>query len=84
MNRPAKDPRVFDDQVPQDLPPATLSENARIVLAKRYLKKDEAGEPTEDPETMFWRIAGSSPRRTATMGPPRPPSRRSRGASTSS
>ena len=57
MNPPAQDPRVFDDQVPQDLPPATLSENARIVLARRYLKKDEAGEPTEDPETMFWRIA---------------------------
>ena len=57
MNRPSQDPRVFDDGAPQDLPPATLSENARIVLAKRYLKKDEAGEPTEDPETMFWRIA---------------------------
>ena len=57
MNPPAKDSRVFDDHVPQDLPPATLSENARIVLARRYLKKDEAGEPTEDPETMFWRIA---------------------------
>ena len=57
MNPPAKDPRVFDDHVPQDLPAATLSENARIVLAMRYLKKDEAGEPTEDPETMFWRIA---------------------------
>ena len=57
MNPPAKDPRVFDDHVPQDLPAATLSENARVVLARRYLKKDEAGEPTEDPETMFWRIA---------------------------
>ena len=57
MNPPAQDPRVFDDHVPQDLPPATLSENARIVLARRYLKKDEAGQPTEEPETMFWRIA---------------------------
>ncbi|MDE2796718.1 MAG: vitamin B12-dependent ribonucleotide reductase [Gemmatimonadota bacterium] len=57
MTPPAQDPRVFTDHVPPDLPPATLSENARIVLAKRYLKKDEAGEPTEDPETMFWRIA---------------------------
>ena len=57
MNPSSQDPRLFDDRVPADLPPATLSENARIVLAKRYLKKDEAGEPTEDPETMFWRIA---------------------------
>ena len=57
MTPPAQDPRVFADHVPPDLPPATLSGNARIVLAKRYLKKDEAGEPTEEPETMFWRIA---------------------------
>ena len=48
---------VFKDQPPADLPPAQLSENARIVLARRYLKKNEAGEPTEDPETMFWRVA---------------------------
>ena len=57
MNEPAQDSRLFDDRVPPDLPPARLSENARIVLARRYLKKDEAGEPTEEPETMFWRIA---------------------------
>ena len=48
---------VFTDQPPADLPPAQLSENARIVLARRYLKKNEAGEPTEGPETMFWRVA---------------------------
>ena len=57
MNPPAPDPRVLDDPVPHDLPPARLSENARIVLARRYLKKDESGQPTEEPETMFWRIA---------------------------
>lgn len=43
--------------LPADLPPAELSENARIVLARRYLKKDEAGEPIEEPEQMFWRVA---------------------------
>ena len=43
--------------LPDDLPPAELSENARIILARRYLKKDEAGRPTEEPEAMFWRVA---------------------------
>ena len=57
MTPPSPAPRLFDDQVPDDLAAAGLSENARIVLARRYLKKDEAGDPTEEPETMFWRIA---------------------------
>ncbi len=48
---------IWDDSTPDDLPRATLSENARIVLGKRYLKKDENGEPIESPETMFWRVA---------------------------
>ena len=45
------------DVLPDDLPPADLSDNARIVLARRYLKKDEKGRPVEEPETMFWRVA---------------------------
>ncbi len=45
------------DVLPEDLPPADLSENARIVLARRYLKKDEKGRPVETPEQMFWRVA---------------------------
>ena len=45
------------DVLPDDLPQADLSENARIVLARRYLKKDERGRPVEEPETMFWRVA---------------------------
>ena len=57
MTRGVEPHQVFDDQPPADLPPAQLSENARIVLAKRYLKKDESGEPVEEPETMFWRVA---------------------------
>ncbi len=45
------------DDLPDDLPPAALSDNARIILARRYLKKDEQGRPVEEPEQMFWRVA---------------------------
>jgi ribonucleoside-diphosphate reductase alpha chain len=34
-----------------------LSKNARVVLEKRYLKKDPQGKPCETPEDMFWRVA---------------------------
>lgn len=36
-----------------------LSENARVVLAKRYLKKDDEGNPHEGPEDLFRRVAGN-------------------------
>jgi len=35
-----------------------LTRNARIVLEKRYLKKDEQGNVIESPEDMFRRVAG--------------------------
>ena len=41
-------------------PPAGLAElnqNALTVIEKRYLVKDAAGQPTEKPEDMFWRVA---------------------------
>ena len=34
-----------------------LSQNAQIVLKKRYLIKDDTGQPTEDPEELFKRVA---------------------------
>ena len=45
------------DVLPDDLPQADLSDNARIVLARRYLKKDDKGRAIEEPEQMFWRVA---------------------------
>jgi ribonucleoside-diphosphate reductase alpha chain len=37
--------------------PVTLSQNARTVLERRYLVKNERGKPTERPEDLFWRVA---------------------------
>ena len=39
--------------------PAQLSQNARTVLEKRYLVKDDSGKPTESAEEMFWRVAAT-------------------------
>jgi len=39
--------------------PPTLTENALVVLKKRYLKKNEQGEVVEAPEDMFQRVAYS-------------------------
>jgi len=36
-----------------------LSDNARVVLARRYLRKDDQGDVIETPEEMFRRVAGS-------------------------
>ena len=37
--------------------PIELSENARTVLTRRYLRKGENGEPAETVEELFWRVA---------------------------
>jgi ribonucleoside-diphosphate reductase alpha chain len=39
------------------IPAGALSQNARTVLQKRYLVKDERGKPVESPEDLFWRVA---------------------------
>ena len=36
-----------------------LSENARVILEQRYLRKDEGGNPTETAVELFRRVAGA-------------------------
>ena len=43
--------------MPDDLQGVELSQNARTVLEKRYIRRDENGEATETIEQMFWRVA---------------------------
>ncbi|MDR1471382.1 MAG: vitamin B12-dependent ribonucleotide reductase [Synergistaceae bacterium] len=38
---------------------ARFSENARYVLEKRYLRKNDKGETIESPEDMLWRVASA-------------------------
>jgi ribonucleoside-diphosphate reductase alpha chain len=43
--------------IPSDLPGAELTENARQVLVRRYVRRGEDGQPVESIEEMFWRVA---------------------------
>ncbi len=43
--------------VPEDLPSAVFTENARQVLIRRYVRRGDDGKPAETVEEMFWRVA---------------------------
>ena len=43
--------------LPSDLPLIELTENARQVLLKRYVRHGADGQPVETVEEMFWRVA---------------------------
>jgi ribonucleoside-diphosphate reductase alpha chain len=43
--------------IPSDLPPVDLTENARQVLVRRYVRRGQDGQPAESVEEMFWRVA---------------------------
>src|SRR5690606_39631957 len=68
MNPSVTVPAIDDPAVRVELPGAELSDNARTVLARRYLKKDENGKPVEEPEEMFWRVAYVIAREDAKYG----------------
>ena len=56
---------IIDADIPEKI---DLSPNARFVLEKRYLKKDERGEATESPEEMFRRVAANIAQAELTWG----------------
>ncbi|MBI5842832.1 MAG: adenosylcobalamin-dependent ribonucleoside-diphosphate reductase [Chloroflexi bacterium] len=43
--------------MPKGLPKANLTDNARQVLMKRYVRRGDDGKPAETAEEMFWRVA---------------------------
>lgn len=43
--------------IPEDLSSIDLTENARQVLVRRYLRRGEDGSPSETVDGMFWRVA---------------------------
>jgi ribonucleoside-diphosphate reductase alpha chain len=43
--------------IPEDIPEVKLTENARQVLVRRYVRRGQDGKPAESVEEMFWRVA---------------------------
>jgi ribonucleoside-diphosphate reductase alpha chain len=43
--------------IPSGMADITLTDNARQVLIRRYVRRDRAGRPAESIEGMFWRVA---------------------------
>jgi ribonucleoside-diphosphate reductase alpha chain len=44
---------------PQPLRDIDLSENSKVVLTKRYVRRQEDGKPAESIHEMFWRVASN-------------------------
>jgi ribonucleoside-diphosphate reductase alpha chain len=43
--------------IPEDAPEVNLTENARQVLVRRYVRRGQDGKSVESVEEMFWRVA---------------------------
>ncbi|MBW3582208.1 MAG: adenosylcobalamin-dependent ribonucleoside-diphosphate reductase [Euryarchaeota archaeon] len=53
----SQDPRSDIPPVPDGLPDPRLSENAEVVLRRRYLARDSDGTIIETPRELLWRVA---------------------------
>ena len=56
-NNSIKSSLLLTPPMPTDLPPVNLTENARQVLVRRYVRRGDDGKPAESVEEMFWRVA---------------------------
>ncbi len=54
---PSKHGLLPTPPMPKGLPKANLTDNARQVLMKRYVRRGDDGKPAETVEEMFWRVA---------------------------
>ena len=45
--------------MPDNLPEPKLSQNAEVVLAKRYRRGDASGKHQESTKELFWRVAAA-------------------------
>jgi ribonucleoside-diphosphate reductase alpha chain len=55
-------------QIPSNLSAVNLSENARQVLIRRYVRRGNDGNPAETIEEMFWRVAFNIAKAEETYG----------------
>ncbi len=58
--------------IPADLPKVELTDNARQVLIRRYVRRGPDGKPAETVEEMFWRVAYNIAAVESTWGDPDP------------
>jgi len=57
MTQTSSAPVLPTASLPADLPPIQLTDNARQVLVRRYVRRGDDGKPCETVEEMFWRVA---------------------------
>ncbi|NTW12926.1 MAG: ribonucleoside-diphosphate reductase, adenosylcobalamin-dependent, partial [Anaerolineales bacterium] len=57
QNEQVKNGLLPTPPMPEGLPKAQLTDNARQVLMKRYVRRGDDGKPAENVEEMFWRVA---------------------------